>query len=303
RRDVFQQRRERATQARPVHEARRGRLGHESPGRVQECGARVGALLDERAVRRSDHDKAGFLDGDRQRVPDDLGRDGALERGVTHARFASTGQQRDATGHTNVRTRSPVVGGVTPVHPRLSISALSSMYQTFDEDHALWSDLGISLVGLFLPKLQQVGLHTAVDRVRGAGLGVSSVAGVGFELMAPDTWPDRRAELADAVDAAAALDAGCLFVTAGVPGTLGWEECVGALGEAIAAVRDHAAGLGLSVAVEHTNPMRRDIGFIHTLRDMVEVARQLDLGVIVELTNCWSERGVEGTIADGVDTF
>jgi sugar phosphate isomerase/epimerase len=57
------------------------------------------------------------------------------------------------------------------------------------------------------------------------------------------------------------------------------------------------------VAVEHTNPMRRDIGFIHSLRDMVEVARLLDVGVVVEITNCWSERGLEATIADGADTF
>jgi sugar phosphate isomerase/epimerase len=185
----------------------------------------------------------------------------------------------------------------------LSISALSSMQQDFDQDLELWADLGVETVGLFLPKLQQVGLDTAVSRVRDAGLAVSSVACVGFALTAADTWPARRNELEAAAEAAAALDAACLFVTAGVPGPLGWDECVAALAEAVGPVRDRAAELGLSVAVEHTNPMRRDIGFIHTLRDMVEVARHLHLGVVVELTNCWSERAVEHTIADGVDTF
>jgi sugar phosphate isomerase/epimerase len=36
---------------------------------------------------------------------------------------------------------------------------------------------------------------------------------------------------------------------------------------------------------------------------MVEVARRLSVGVVVELTNCWSERRVLETLADGVDTI
>jgi sugar phosphate isomerase/epimerase len=177
------------------------------------------------------------------------------------------------------------------------------MNQTFDEDLHLWADLGVGTVGLFFPKLERVGLDVAVSRVRDSGLSVSSVACVGFPLAAPHEWPDRRTELEAAIEAAAALEAGCLFVTAGVPGSLSWDECVAALAAAIGPVRDRADQLGLSVAVEHTNPMRRDIGFVHSLRDMVEVARQLDIGVIVELSNCWSERDVARTIADGVDTF
>lgn len=189
------------------------------------------------------------------------------------------------------------------MHPRLSVSALSSMGQTFDGDLELWAALDVDAVGLFLPKLEAVGLEVAVERVRRAGLSVSSVACEGFRLTEPDAWPARRVALDAAVDAAVALDAGCLFVTAGVPGPLTWDESVAALAAALGPVRDRAAGLGLPVAVEHTNPMRRDVGFIHTLRDMVEVARDLALGVIVEVTNCWAERDLEHTIADGVDTF
>jgi sugar phosphate isomerase/epimerase len=189
------------------------------------------------------------------------------------------------------------------VDPRLSVSALSSMRLTLDEDLRLWRDLGVRTVGLFLPKLEVVGLDAAVDRVRAAGLAVSSVACQGFSLDEPATWPERRAHLAAAVDAAAALDASCLFVTAGRPGALGFEASVDALGAALGPVQDRARGRGLELAVEHTNPMRRDVGFIHTLADMVEVARGLGVGVVVELTNCWAERGLEATIADGVDTF
>jgi sugar phosphate isomerase/epimerase len=189
------------------------------------------------------------------------------------------------------------------MHPRLAVSAICSWSLGFDEDMALWADLGIDHVGLFLEKLEKAGLDYAVARVREAGLAVSTVACQGFVLDDRTGWPERRVALNAAVDAAAAVDAHCFFVTAGTPGRLGFDDAVAALADALAPVHDHASDLGVRVAVEHTNPMRRDIGFIHSLRDMVEVARLLDVGVVVEITNCWSERGLEATIADGADTF
>jgi sugar phosphate isomerase/epimerase len=189
------------------------------------------------------------------------------------------------------------------VHPRLAVSAICSWSLTFDEDLELWSSLGIDHVGLFLDKLEVAGLDRAAGRIREAGLKVSTLACRGFDLAEPDTWAARWRSLDAALDAAATIDAHCLFVTAGAPGPLGWDDSVRALGEALAPVQSRAAALGVRVAVEHTNPMRRDIGFIHTLRDMVEVARRLDVGVVVEVTNCWAERGLEETIADGADTF
>ena len=41
--------------------------------------------------------------------------------------------------------------------------------------------------------------------------------------------------------------------------------------------------------VEHTTPMRRDLGFVTTLADAVELAERADLGVCVELNNAWVE--------------
>jgi sugar phosphate isomerase/epimerase len=189
------------------------------------------------------------------------------------------------------------------MHSQLSVSALSSVNLRFDEDLDLWAQLGVHTVGLFLPKLTAVGVDTAVRRVVERELAVSSVAARGFTLCDPDSWDAERAGLDVAVDVAAAVDAGCLFVTGGTPGPLSFDECVAALVAAIGPTRERADAAGVRLAIEHTNPLRRDVGFVHTLRDMVEVARELDVGVVVELTNCWSERGLEQTITDGVDTF
>jgi sugar phosphate isomerase/epimerase len=189
------------------------------------------------------------------------------------------------------------------VQPQLSVSALSSMNLRFEEDLELWSRLDVHTVGLFLPKLTAVGLDTAVARVVERELAVSSVAARGFTLSDPASWDADAATLATAVDVAADVDAGCLFITGGTPGPLGFEDCVVALDAALGLVRDRARDRGVRLAIEHTNPLRRDVGFVHTLRDMVEVARRLDVGVVVELTNCWFERGLDQVIADGVGTF
>ena len=102
------------------------------------------------------------------------------------------------------------------MHQRVAVSALSSLQQSFDEDIDLWADLGVHTVGLLVDKLVAAGVDRSVERVRAAGLGVSSVACLGFELARPEGWPERQRALLAAVDLAADVGAGCLFVTAGI---------------------------------------------------------------------------------------
>ncbi len=47
--------------------------------------------------------------------------------------------------------------------------------------------------------------------------------------------------------------------------------------------------------------MRVDVGFVHTLRDAIALARRLDTGVCMELNACWAERALATTIRDDVD--
>jgi sugar phosphate isomerase/epimerase len=187
------------------------------------------------------------------------------------------------------------------VHPRLAVSAICSWNLGFDEDLALWAELGVGHVGLYLEKMELAdgGVARAAASVRDAGLSVSTVACRGFDLAERDTWPDRWRSLEPAIEAAATVDAHCLFVTAGAPGPLGFDAAVDALRDALEPLRSPAAALGVRLGVEHTNPLRRDIGFVHSLRDMIEIGRGIDVGVVFEITNCWYERNLDATIADG----
>ena len=85
-RALFEQRRQRAAEARPVHEARRGGLRDELARCVENRRARVGTLLDEGAVRGPHDDDARLLGRHQQAAADDLACDGVVDgRGVRHA--------------------------------------------------------------------------------------------------------------------------------------------------------------------------------------------------------------------------
>jgi sugar phosphate isomerase/epimerase len=84
---------------------------------------------------------------------------------------------------------------------------------------------------------------------------------------------------------------------------LSWEDAADALASALGPVLDDARARGIPFGLEHTNSLRVDVGFVHTLRDVVDLARRLDIGVCVELNACWAERRLGDTFRDSVDTF
>jgi sugar phosphate isomerase/epimerase len=141
-----------------------------------------------------------------------------------------------------------------------------------------------------------------VQDARADGLRVGNLIGVGaFELARPAQWDKQRARLLRVIDTAATLDARTLVFTTGPSTPLPWEEAADALEAALDPVLPHARANGVDFALEHTNSLRVDVGFVHSLRDVIDVARRLDTGVCVEINACWAERDLANTIADGID--
>jgi len=189
------------------------------------------------------------------------------------------------------------------VHPRLSVSAVSSWEWSLDEDLAFWSDAGIDHVGLSFRKLEEAGLDSAVARVRDAGLRVSNTVELGWwDLGASSTWPRQQDRLLGAVAAAEALG-GCLVLTTGPAGGLEWDAAADALDEAIEPVRSAAEGVGVLLTVEHTGPLRLDLSFVTSLRDVIDLARRLGVLACVELNSCFAERGLAATLIEGRDVL
>jgi len=88
------------------------------------------------------------------------------------------------------------------MHPRLSVSAVSSWQHSFADDVAMWERLGVDHVGLSLRKCEAAGWNTVVDAVRAHGLRVSNVVECGWcALDDPSGWDGQRARLLAAFDA------------------------------------------------------------------------------------------------------
>jgi sugar phosphate isomerase/epimerase len=183
---------------------------------------------------------------------------------------------------------------------RLSVSALSSWNWTLDQDLAFWSQAGIEHVGIWTEKLDGPGWDDAVARVAAAGLRISNLISAGpFTLDQPARWPEQRERLIAMLDAAEIIEAPLLVLTTGPANGLDWEEAAAALESAIGPVLD--LGHEIPIAFEHTNSLRPDIGFLHTLADAIDFARHLGVGVCMECNACWAERGLYQTITDGVE--
>lgn len=190
-------------------------------------------------------------------------------------------------------------------HPRVSLSMLSQWSWTVDEDLAFFDREGVDVIGLSLAKMQQAGgWEGYVDRIRSGGYRVTNLVGLGpIPWNDPSRHADGVARTRDALDAAVAFGAECMILTTGPAGSLTWEEAADRYVDTVGPVLDDYRSSDTRITLEHTNGLRVDVGFLHTLRDAIDFARRLGVGVCMEINAAWAERGLGTTIADGIDTI
>jgi sugar phosphate isomerase/epimerase len=185
------------------------------------------------------------------------------------------------------------------------VSAISTFQLSLTEDLAFWERHGITTVGVSVAKLERFGWEEGTKLVGdavGRGLRVANLIGLGpFDLANPPSWPRQQDRLEHAVATAAAVGAECMVFTTGPFAPLTWEEAADRLDTALAPALAAAKASGVPFAIEHTNSLRVDVGFVHTLKDAVDLARRFDVGVCMELNACWAERALQQTIRAGID--
>lgn len=188
------------------------------------------------------------------------------------------------------------------MHPRVCVSAICTFKQDLASDLEFWAAHGIDCVGVSVAKLEAFGWDEGTRRVADAGLRVANLIGLGpFVLTEPGQWERQRERLVRALETGHVVGAECVVFTTGPAGPLPWDEAADALETALAPVLAEARSLGIPFAVEHTNSLRVDVGFVHSLRDVVDLARRLGTGVCMEVNACWAERGIAETIAGSSD--
>ena len=190
------------------------------------------------------------------------------------------------------------------MHPRISLSAYSTFSWTLEEDLAFYATAEIDQVGISVAKLERSGWDDGAARVADAGLRVTNLIGLGpFHLAEPARWARQQERLVRALDVASRIRAECLVFTTGPAGPLSWEEAADALEAAMTPVLAESQARGVPFAIEHTNSLRVDVGFVHSLADAIDLARRLGTGVCMEVNACWAERGLAATVAAGVDVI
>ena len=191
------------------------------------------------------------------------------------------------------------------MHARACVSAISTFNLALNDDLAFWERNHIDTVGVSVAKLDRFGWEAGTELVAAAverGLRVANLIGLGpFNLANPSSWPKQQARLVHSIETAAAVGAECMVFTTGPFTPLTWEAAADNLEAALAPVLGEAETKSVPFAIEHTNSLRVDVGFVHTLKDAIDLARRLGVGVCMELNACWAERDLERTIRDGID--
>lgn len=173
------------------------------------------------------------------------------------------------------------------MHPRLSLDALTSWNWSFDEDLALWEELGVHHVGLQAAKLEP-GRPEKLLRLQASGIRTATVSTSCFLLGDPNSWEGTRAGLAAAVDIAVATGGDSVYTTAGRSDGRPWRELLEAFSSAIAPSVIYASQRGVRLAIEPAP--RTDVSFVTTLRDAIDVAERSEVAIVVDFGCCWMER-------------
>lgn len=180
------------------------------------------------------------------------------------------------------------------IHPRLSVNALSSIQWSFEQDLALWRELGVHHAGLLISKIDD-DLEGKLSRLLEAGIRPTTVVCGSFALASPETWNETSATLSRIMDAVASVDKDCsVYFTAGRTTGARWSEVLDVFCEAVAPCAEYARSVGIRLAIEPS--LRTDASFVNSLRDAVDVAERTGLGLVADFSNCWMERDLRETL-------
>jgi sugar phosphate isomerase/epimerase len=194
----------------------------------------------------------------------------------------------------------------TAMHPRVSLNEISSFNWSFDQDMALYRELGLRSIGLLYPKLRDNksgGIDASVKAVRESGFQLSCMATDRCNLVgvSPEVLAANHAALRAALDAAAAMSCpACYIVSGPTPPRMPTDDAYAEFIRAVAPVVAYAKQKGVRLGLEHNSTSTRDNGFVHTLADAAWLYGQCGLEICLELQNCWMERDLKRIFRDNM---
>ena len=172
-------------------------------------------------------------------------------------------------------------------HPLLSIDSMSTFTWSFDQDLALWKEIGVRHAGLLISKIADAPADKFA-RLRAAGIQSSTVIVNSFDLRNPDSWEQTRANHVTMLDLVAATGGHSIYFTPGRTTGAPWPDVLDIFSQAVAPSVAYARKCGVHIAIEPS--LRTDVSFVNNIRDAIDVAERSGVEIIADFGNMWMER-------------
>ena len=179
------------------------------------------------------------------------------------------------------------------INPRLSVDAMCSFNWSFEQDLALWKELGVRHAGLLVSKLGDDPAARMAE-LTAAGIRCSTLITESFELREPGSWAATQAAHRRAIDLVAKEAGHSIYFTPGRTCCTSWADDLDRLADAVAPTVAYALEKGVLAAIEPS--IRTSVSFVTTLRDAIDVAERTGLGIVADFGNMWMERDFRETL-------
>ena len=189
-----------------------------------------------------------------------------------------------------------------PDPSRLCLHTMTLKPRTLEQTIAACTRSGIPAISPWVEHVEPVGVATAAAMLRDAGLRVPAYVRAGFfvheDASSRTEAVDRARRL---LDDGATLGAESLVIVPGAHPAIAHDTARSMVSDALAALVDHAAGVGVRLALEPLHPMfGADRACVTTLTQARLICETIDhpaLGVAVDVYHVWWDERLADEIA------
>lgn len=159
-----------------------------------------------------------------------------------------------------------------------------------------WAALGLRCLSIIDSELLDPDFRRILDADDYLVHAVCHVFGAG-QLPTDERAVDAaRTALSQVIEAAAAVDARCVYLLTGGRSGRTWEQAAEAFSAAIAPCVRQAEQAGVSLAIENASSLYADIHIAHSLRDTITLAELAGVDICIDLFHCWAEADLGGLL-------
>jgi sugar phosphate isomerase/epimerase len=180
------------------------------------------------------------------------------------------------------------------VHPRISLHQVAFVrdgtpaFVDFCRKNAVPN---MTLVSLLMTEQADIELVKTATAQGGPKASVVNHPFAVFPNLEEDTGQAAQ-KLLQAIDVAASIGAGAIYMQTGGRGKLDWEQAANRFVELLAPCREAARKSGISLMIENASAFNIDLHIAHTLADTILLAERAQIGVCIDLQPCWGEAGL-----------